>query len=45
MKPKLRLLEMKTASLQEAEEKLAAAEQELADCNALKEKLKKKFDD
>lgn len=45
VKPKLRLLEMKTASLQEAEEKLAAAEAELAECNALKERLKKKFDD
>ena len=45
VKPKLRLLEVKTASLQEAEEKLEAAQRELDACNALKEKLRKKFDD
>lgn len=45
VKPKLKLLELKTASLQEAEDKLEAAQGELDACNALKEKLRKKFDD
>lgn len=44
VKPKLRLLEIKTASLKEAETNLAAAQAELDECNALKEALKKKFD-
>ena len=40
VKPKLRLLEIKTASLQEAESNLEAAQKELDVCNALKAKLK-----
>lgn len=44
VKPKLRLLEVKMAQLKEAEENLAAAENELAEVTALKERLRKKFD-
>jgi dynein heavy chain len=44
VKPKLRLLEIRTAELAEAEEKLAAAEAELQEVNALKAALKAKFD-
>ena len=44
VKPKLRLLEIKTQSLKLAEANLAAAQKELDDCNALKENLRKKFD-
>jgi dynein heavy chain len=44
VKPKLRLLEIKMAQLREAEENLAAAENELAEVTALKERLRKKFD-
>ena len=44
VKPKLRLLEIRTAELAEAEEKLAAAESELNAVNALKASLKAKFD-
>jgi phage shock protein A len=44
VKPKLRLLEKKMAELKEAEDNLAAAENELAEVKALKERLKKKFD-
>jgi len=40
VKPKLRLLEIRTAELAEAEEKLAAAENELQEVNALKAALK-----
>lgn len=39
VKPKLRLLEIKTASLQEAEANLAAAEQELKETQELKASL------
>jgi len=45
VKPKLRMLEIKMAQLKEAEENLAAAEAELAEVTALKERLRKKFDD
>lgn len=45
VKPKLRLLEIKNASLAEAEANLAAAQTELDACKALKERLQKKFDD
>lgn len=45
VKPKLRLLEIKTASLQEAEANLAAAEAELKETQDLKAALQKKFDD
>ncbi len=45
MKPKLRLLEIKTASLLEAETNLAAAEAELKETQDLKAALQKKFDD
>lgn len=44
MKPKLILLEKKMAELKEAEDNLAAAENELAEVTALKERLRKKFD-
>ena len=44
VKPKLRLLQIRTAELQEAEEKLAAAEAELNEVNRLKAELKAKFD-
>lgn len=44
VKPKLRLLEIRTAQLAEAEEKLAAAEAELFEVNRLKAELKAKFD-
>jgi hypothetical protein len=44
VKPKLRLLEIKTESLREAEENLAKANAELDECNALKERLRLKFD-
>jgi len=44
VKPKLRLLEIKMAQLKEAEFNLAAAEAELAEVTALKERLRKKFD-
>ena len=43
--PKLKLLEIKTASLEEAEAELASKQGELDACNALKERLRKKFDD
>lgn len=45
VKPKLRLLEIKTASLNEAEANLAAAEAELKETQELKATLQKKFDD
>ncbi len=45
MKPKLRLLEIKTAALNEAEANLAAAEAELKETQDLKAMLQKKFDD
>lgn len=45
VKPKLRLLEIKTASLQEAEANLAAAEAELKETQDLKASLQRKFDD
>ena len=45
MKPKLRLLEIKTASLNEAEANLAAAEAELKETQDLKAMLQRKFDD
>jgi dynein heavy chain len=44
VKPKLRLLEIKMAQLKEAEENLAAAEAELAEVTALKERLRQTFD-
>ena len=44
VKPKLRMLEIKMAELKEAEENLAAAEAELAEVTALKEKLRRTFD-
>jgi len=44
VKPKLRLLEQRKAELAEAEEKLAAANTELAEVNKLKAELKAKFD-
>ena len=43
--PKLKLLEVKTQSLEAAERELAAKQAELDECNALKERLRKKFDD
>lgn len=45
VKPKLKLLDLKTSSLKEAEDKLAGAQQELDEVNALKAKLRKKFED
>lgn len=45
VKPKLRLLEIKNASLRDAEASLAAAQAELDQCRILKETLQKKFDD
>jgi len=45
VKPKLRLLEIKTASLMEAEANLASAEAELKETQDLKAMLQKKFDD
>jgi len=45
VKPKLELLEVKEASQKVALQKLAAAEAELEECNALKARLKKKYDD
>jgi dynein heavy chain len=44
VKPKLLLLERRTVQLQEAEAKLEAASSELAEVNALKASLRKKFD-
>jgi len=44
VKPKLRLLEIRTAQLAEAEDKLSAAEAELNEVNRLKAELKAKFD-
>jgi len=44
VKPKLLLLEKRTVQLQEAEAKLEAASNELAEVNALKAALRKKFD-
>ena len=43
VKPKLRLLQQRTAQLEEAEAKLAAAQEELNIVNALKASLNKKF--
>ena len=45
VKPKLKLLEVKQGELEEAQTNLAAAEAELAEVTALKERLKKKYDD
>ena len=45
VKPKLRLLEIKTASLSDAEANLAGAEAELKETQDLKAMLQKKFDD
>ena len=39
------MLEIKMVELKEAEDNLAAAEAELAEVTALKERLRKKFDD
>ena len=44
VKPKLRLLELRSAQLAEAEEKLSAAQAELAEVNRLKAELKAMFD-
>jgi dynein heavy chain len=44
VKPKLILLERKMGELKDAEDNLAAAENELAEVSALKERLRKKFD-
>jgi len=44
VKPKLLLLEKRTVQLQEAEAKLEAASNELAEVNAYKAMLRKKFD-
>jgi len=44
VKPKLRLLELKSVALKEAEGKLEAAQAELAEVEALKQALRKKFD-
>mmetsp|Transcript_34956 Transcript_34956/g.25438 ORF Transcript_34956/g.25438 Transcript_34956/m.25438 type:complete len:963 (+) Transcript_34956:351-3239(+) len=44
VKPKLRLLELKSVALKEAESKLEAAQAELAEVEALKQALRKKFD-
>jgi dynein heavy chain len=44
VKPKLRLLEIRTAQLEEAEAKLAAAEAELNEVTKLKNDLKAKFE-
>jgi len=44
VKPKLRLLEIRTAQLTEAEEKLAQAESDLAEVTKLKNDLKAKFE-
>ena len=45
VKPKLELLEIKEASQRVALKKLAEAEAELDECNQLKARLKKKYDD
>jgi phage shock protein A len=45
VKPKLKLLEVKQGELEEAQSNLAAAESELAEVTALKERLKKRYDD
>lgn len=45
VKPKLKLLEIKTLSLNEAEANLAAAEAELKETQDLKAMLQRKFDD
>ena len=45
VKPKLRLLEIKTASLMEAEANFNAAQRELDDCKALMASLNKKVED
>lgn len=45
VKPKLRLLEIKMGELKEAQDNLAMAEGELAEVTALKERLRKTFDD
>jgi dynein heavy chain len=45
VKPKLRLLEIKAGELQEAQDALTSAEGELAEVTALKERLKKRYDD
>jgi dynein heavy chain len=45
VKPKLKLLEVKQGELEEAQTNLAAAEAELAEVTALKERLKKRYDD
>jgi len=45
VKPKLKLLEMKTLSLEEAKSKLAAAQAQLDAVNAQKAALKKKFEE
>ena len=44
VKPRLDLLYIKTENLRVAQEKLAAAQQELDECNALKKALKDKFE-
>ena len=44
VKPKLRIVQIRSAELNEAEEKLAAAEAELSEVNRLKAELKAKFD-
>lgn len=44
VKPKLRLLSIKMGELKEAEDNLAAAENELKEVTELKERLRKKFD-
>jgi dynein heavy chain len=45
VKPKLELLKVKKAELEEAEAALAEAEEELRKVQALKDALKKKYDD
>jgi hypothetical protein len=45
VKPKLRLLEIKTASLMEAEAAYSAAQAELDECKALMAALNKKVED
>lgn len=45
VKPKLDLLAIKTENLRVAQEELASAQKELDECNELKARLKKKFDD
>jgi hypothetical protein len=45
VKPKLKQLEIKTAELKEAEANLKDAQEQLDECNRIKESLRQKFDD